>query len=61
MRKRSEDAGPTAAGLAGESRRYRGGQLGPLPLALPRTGAGRRRRAVTPRPQPGGPRRHVPG
>src|SRR6266568_1327760 len=34
-----------------------GRQLGPLPLARQRTGAGRCRRAVTPHPQPGGPRR----
>jgi hypothetical protein len=35
-----------------------GRQLGPLPLARQRTGAGRCRRAVTPHPPRGGPRRY---
>ena len=56
---RSEGTAPPAGWGSRESRRYPGGQLGPLPLALPRTGAGRCRYAVTPHPPPGGSRRHA--
>jgi hypothetical protein len=48
-----------AAGVAG-SLAAGGRQPGPLPLALPRTGADRCRRVVTPHPPLGGPSRHAP-
>ncbi len=59
VRERDEGAAPLAAGVAG-SLAGMGRQLGPLPLARQRTGAGRCRRAVTPHPPPGGPHRYAP-